>query len=110
VTVTIPEKILRAFPAGEKALDRRVNEALVLQLYREREISAGRVAELLGIYRTEADQLLSENGLQRSPSEKELRREKATTSALSGLNFRIERSEFRSGVFDFELPVHISLI
>src|SRR5215211_4285686 len=32
------------------------------------------------------------------------------TSALSILNFRVQRLQFRSGIFDFELPVNASLL
>lgn len=67
ITLTIPDEVLDAFPETGAPLERLALEAIVLNLYREGEISAGKVGELLGIARFEADRLLGSRGLLKSP-------------------------------------------
>ncbi|MEM9478287.1 MAG: UPF0175 family protein [Verrucomicrobiota bacterium] len=72
VTLSLPDEIVAAIPRDGTRLDRRVMEALVLDLFRDRVISGGKVAELLKISRQEADQLLIEHGLMESPTLEEI--------------------------------------
>lgn len=63
LTLTIPDEILSAFPEGVTEPDRLALESVVLELYRREAISAGRVAELLGLDRVEADRFLASHGV-----------------------------------------------
>jgi predicted HTH domain antitoxin len=57
ITVKLPDDIVEALGGGT-AVPRRVLEALVLQGYLTEEISLGRLAELLGVSRPEAEAFL----------------------------------------------------
>jgi len=83
-TVTIPDEILRAFPDGGKAPDRRVIESVVLDLYRDQVISTDKVAELLGIYRLESDKLLARKGLLRELTPEDVQNEKVALDKVFG--------------------------
>ena len=60
VTLKLPDEIAEGL-GREGELPRRVLEALVLQRYLSEEISLGRLAELLGLSRTEAEGFLDRN-------------------------------------------------
>ena len=60
VTVKVPDEIAEGLGRGAE-VPRRVLEALVLQRYLTQEISLGRLAELLGLSRVEAEGFLEHN-------------------------------------------------
>ena len=60
VTVKLPDEIAQGL-GQEAEIPRRVLEALVLQKYLSEEISLGRLAELLGLSRTDAEGFLDHN-------------------------------------------------
>jgi predicted HTH domain antitoxin len=60
VTVKVPDEIAAGLGRGPE-IPRRVLEALVLQRYLTQEISLGRLAELLGLSRIEAEEFLDRN-------------------------------------------------
>ena len=60
VTLKLPDEIAESL-GHETEAARRVLEALVLQRYLSEEISLGRVAELLGLSRVEAEAFLDRN-------------------------------------------------
>ena len=82
LTLTIPNEILSAFPEGETEPDRLALESVVLELYRREAISAGRVAELLGLDRVEADRFLASHGVAGSITLEEHQRSSRTLSKL----------------------------
>jgi predicted HTH domain antitoxin len=60
VTVKLPDEIAEGLGRGHE-VPRRVLEAIVLQRYLAREISFGRLAELLGLSHIEAEKFLDHN-------------------------------------------------
>jgi len=60
VTLKLPDEIAEGL-GREADAPRRVLEALVLQRYLSEEISLGRLAELLGLSRAEAEDFLDHN-------------------------------------------------
>jgi predicted HTH domain antitoxin len=60
VTVKVPDEIAEGLGSGPE-VPRRVLEAIVLQRYLTQEISLGRLAELLGFSRIEAEEFLDRN-------------------------------------------------
>jgi predicted HTH domain antitoxin len=60
VTVKVPDEIAKGLGRGPEVF-RRVLEAMVLQRYLTQEISLGRLAELLGLSRIEAEEFLDRN-------------------------------------------------
>ncbi|MCB1098959.1 MAG: UPF0175 family protein [Verrucomicrobiae bacterium] len=82
IDVTIPDELLNALPNDGVAPDRRVLESFVLELYREDAISAGKVAQVLGLNRIEADRFLASHHLSRSPSSEVCARDRATLESL----------------------------
>jgi predicted HTH domain antitoxin len=60
VTVELPDDFAEGL-GGDAEVPRRVLEALVLQRYMSQAISPGRLAELLGFSRMEADKFLDRN-------------------------------------------------
>jgi len=60
VTLKLPDEIAEGL-GREAEVPRRVLEALVLQRYLSEEISMGRLAELLGLSRAEAESFLDRN-------------------------------------------------
>ncbi len=82
--VTIPDEVVRAFPNEGKAADSRVIESVVVELYRDGLISAGKVAELLGLYRLDADALLARKGLLRELTVQDIEKEKAALDQVFG--------------------------
>jgi len=57
VTVKLPDEIMEGL-GSDAEIPRRVLEALILQRYMTEEISLGRLAELLGLNRWEAEAFL----------------------------------------------------
>ena len=60
VTMTLPDEITQEWGQGAE-IPRRILEAVVLRRYLAEEISAGRVAELLGLSRFETETFLDHN-------------------------------------------------
>ena len=60
VTMTLPDEITQEWGQGAE-IPRRILEAVVLQRYLAEEISAGRVAELLGLSRFDTETFLDHN-------------------------------------------------
>jgi predicted HTH domain antitoxin len=60
VTLKLPDEIAEGLGHGAE-VPKRVLEALVLQRYLSEEISIGRLAELLGLSRLEAEAFLDRN-------------------------------------------------
>ncbi len=60
VTVKLPDEIVQGLGRGAE-VPRRVVEAIVLQRYLSQEISFGRLAELLGLSRSETEAFLDRN-------------------------------------------------
>jgi predicted HTH domain antitoxin len=60
VTLKLPDEIAEGLGHGAE-VPRRVLEAIVLQRYLTQEISFGRLAELLGLGRVEAEEFLDRN-------------------------------------------------
>jgi predicted HTH domain antitoxin len=60
VTLKLPDEIAEGL-GRDAEIPRRVLEAIVLQRYMSGEISGGRLAELLGLSRIEADSFLDRN-------------------------------------------------
>jgi predicted HTH domain antitoxin len=60
VTLKLPDEIAEGLGRGAE-VPRRVLEAIVLQCYLTEEISLGRLAELLGLSRVEAEEFLDRN-------------------------------------------------
>jgi predicted HTH domain antitoxin len=60
VTMTLPDEITQEWGQGAE-IPRHILEAVVLQRYLAEEISAGRVAELLGLSRFETETFLDHN-------------------------------------------------
>ena len=60
VMVKLPDEIAEGLGEGAE-VPRRVLEAVVLQRYLTQQISFGRLAELLGLSRMEAEQFLDSN-------------------------------------------------
>lgn len=60
ITLKLPDEIAEGL-GREAEVPRRVLEALVLQRYLAEEISIGRLAELLGLNRTQAENFLDRN-------------------------------------------------
>ena len=60
VTLKLPDEILGGL-GRDAEIHRRVVEALILQRYMTEEISLGRLAELLGLNRWEAEAFLDRN-------------------------------------------------
>jgi predicted HTH domain antitoxin len=62
VTVKLPDEIAEGL-GHEAQVNRRVLEALILERYLSEEISLGRVAELLGASRSEAETFLDRHNV-----------------------------------------------
>jgi predicted HTH domain antitoxin len=60
ITLKLPDEIAEGLGRGAE-VPRRVLEAIVLQRYLTQEISFGRLAELLGVSRAEAEEFLDRN-------------------------------------------------
>jgi predicted HTH domain antitoxin len=65
VTISLPEAIEHQLEDawGEKNLSRKALESLVIEAYREGKLSAGQVAEALGLSVIETEAFLKERGV-----------------------------------------------
>ena len=63
VTLDLPRELLGALDVPRTHLEGRLRELIALELFRERCISSGKGAELLGISKLEFIQLLARHGV-----------------------------------------------
>ncbi|HZF40759.1 MAG TPA: UPF0175 family protein [Blastocatellia bacterium] len=63
ITIAIPESIERQLQQEWGDLDRKALEALAIEGYRSEALSAGQVAELLGLSVIETEAFLKEHGV-----------------------------------------------
>ncbi len=63
VEIELPRDLLTALDIPEPELSRRVQEWVVLELFQEGEISAGKAGEILGLSKSRFLDLLSAHGL-----------------------------------------------
>ncbi len=63
VTISVPESIERLLREEWGNLDRKALEALTLESYRSEVLSAGQVAELLGLSIIETEAFLKDHGV-----------------------------------------------
>ncbi len=63
VTISLPESIERLLREEWGNLDRKALEALAIECYRSEVLSAGQVAELLGLSIIETEAFLKEHGV-----------------------------------------------
>lgn len=83
IELSIPESIatqLRAEWGGD--FERRTQEALAIEGYRSGALSAGQVAEMLGLSRYEADGFLKQRGVEPPFSLEEFHRSQSVLNSL----------------------------
>ena len=80
IMIEIPAEIERQLSAewGDETLSRRTLEALVLEGYRTEALSAGQVAEILGLSGWETDNFLKERGAELHYSPEDLEEDRKT--------------------------------
>ena len=79
VTISLPDELLAAFPAQGKDLSRTALEALALEAYRTRKISAAQLRRLLGFHTgMEVDAFLKDHGVELEYSLEDLERDRET--------------------------------
>ena len=81
VTLKLPDEVVEGL-SGDAEVLRRVLEALILQQYMAEEISLGRLAELLGLNRWEAETFLDRHNA-RLPYTREMLEEDRRNLAFS---------------------------
>ena len=87
VEIELPGDLLTALDIPEAELGRRAQEWVVLELFQEGEISAGKAAEILGLSKVRFIDLLNEHRLPYLDAEPgELAREMAAAEAASRLS------------------------
>ena len=84
VVLNIPDEIVSVLPNDGEALERDALQAIVLELYRKKRISAGKVGDVLGIGRIGAELLLSREGLLKSPTFEEVLSDCETLNKVLG--------------------------
>jgi predicted HTH domain antitoxin len=78
-TILLPDELLAAFSAQGKDLSRAALEALALEAYRTRKISAAQLRRLLGLpTRMEVDAFLKDHGVELEYSLEDLERDRET--------------------------------
>lgn len=75
VTIQLPPDIEQRLRAEMPDLDDRAREAALVQLYRDRKLSHGQVAKILGISRYELDGILKKHGVCIEQSAEDVARE-----------------------------------
>lgn len=75
VAVSLPEELALLTKKEGQGLDRAVTVALVFYHYEHGILSAGKAAQLLGLGRSEFEQLRSDQGIDRPFNSEELRRD-----------------------------------
>ena len=79
VTITLPDELLEALTASGEELSRTALEALSLQAYRTRKISAAQLRRMLGFQtRMEVDAFLKEHGVELEYGVEDLERDRKT--------------------------------
>lgn len=85
VEIELPRDLLAALNIPEPELGRRAKEWVVLELFQEGQISAGKAAEILGLSKPGFMELLSQRDLPYLDADpQELEREVAAAEAASG--------------------------
>jgi predicted HTH domain antitoxin len=84
LTMNIPDEIVKAFPDEGQGPDRRVIESVILELYRDKAISAGKVAELLEMSRSQAEEFLCRHGVMESPTWQEVEKDSEFLQSFLG--------------------------
>jgi Uncharacterised protein family (UPF0175) len=83
VTITLPDELLDALTASGEELSRTAVEALSLEAYRNRKISAAQLRHLLGFQtRMEVDAFLKEHGVELEYGLEDLERDRKTHNQL----------------------------
>ncbi|MEA2600574.1 MAG: hypothetical protein QOF89_1566 [Acidobacteriota bacterium] len=84
VEIELPRNLLAALNVPESDLGRRAREWVLLELFQEGRISAGKAAELLGLSKPQFLELLNQRNLPYLDADlKELEREVAAAEAAS---------------------------
>ncbi len=79
ITISLPDELLAAFSAQGQDLSRAALEALALEAYRTRKISAAQLRRLLGFHtRMEVDAFLKDHGLELEYGLEDLERDRET--------------------------------
>ncbi len=79
VTITLPDELLEALTASGEELSRTALEALSLEAYRTRKISAAQLRRMLGFQtRMEVDAFLKEHGVELEYGVEDLERDRKT--------------------------------
>jgi hypothetical protein len=79
VTISLPDELLAALTAQDKDLSRTALEALALEAYRTRKISAAQLRRLLGFHtRVEVDAFLKDHGIELEYTLEDLERDRET--------------------------------
>ena len=79
VTILLPDELLAAFSAQGQDLSRAALEALALEAYRSRRISAALLRQLLGFQtRMQVDGFLKDHGVELEYSMEDLERDRET--------------------------------
>jgi hypothetical protein len=83
VTISLPDELLAAFSAQGQDLSRAALEALALEAYRTRKISAAQLRRLLGLHtRIEVDAFLKDHGVELEYTLEDLERDRETHRQL----------------------------
>lgn len=83
VTISLPDELLAAFSAQGQDLSRTALEALALEAYRTRKISAAQLRRLLGFHtRMEVDAFLKDHGVELEYTLEDLERDRETHRQL----------------------------
>ncbi len=83
VTILLPDELLAAFSAQGQDLSRAALEALALEAYRTRKISAAQLRRLLGFQtRIEVDAFLKDHGVELEYTLEDLERDRETHRQL----------------------------
>jgi predicted HTH domain antitoxin len=83
VTIALPDELLEALTASGEELSRAALEALSLEAYRTRRISAAQLRRLLGLQtRMQVDAFLKEHGVELEYGMEDLERDRKTHNQL----------------------------
>jgi predicted HTH domain antitoxin len=83
ITISLPDELLAAFSAPGQDLSRTALEALAIEAYRTRRISAALLRQLLGFQtRMEVDGFLKDHGVELEYTMEDLERDRETHRQL----------------------------
>jgi predicted HTH domain antitoxin len=82
ITIELPQEVENLLNAEWPDLSRRALEAIMLEGYRDRVLSRGKIAEILGMTFSESETFLRQHGALLDYSEEDLRRDLATLDPL----------------------------